>query len=78
MSRLIAAAKKKNAFPASCKSIGIGEMSATIPKKSKSSIASEPRRSPIPSDACFRFSALNSTAISGSVVAIPMTVSAAK
>lgn len=76
--RVMLSARKNSAFAACSMSTFIGFTSAIIPKNNSSSIIKLPSKSPSPMLACFFASDLNSTAMSGSVVPIPITVNAMK
>ena len=78
MTSVMLAAKNMSALAVCVRGTVIGEMTAIIPKKSNSSIMRLPSRSPSPMLACFFVMLRSSTAMSGIVVPIPITVSATK
>lgn len=75
---LISNTRNMNAFNTNPKFTSIGFTSASIPKKSKSSITREPSRSPSPIPSRFENTDFSSIAMSGIVVPIPMIVNAMK
>lgn len=75
---LISRTKNTNAFRTSPKFTSIGFTSANIPKNNKSSMTSDPSKSPRPIPSRFENTDFSSIAMSGIVVPIPIIVNAMK
>jgi len=75
---LISNTRNMNAFSTSPKFTSIGFTSANIPKNNKSSMTSDPSKSPSPIPSLLEKTDFSSIAMSGIVVPIPMIVNATK